>query len=52
VDDVAETSDHFRCIDLVIGNAARSLSESFIKELHRTLKRGTINQRLRKYLLD
>ncbi len=46
VDDVVETASHFRCIDLVIENAARPLSESFIRELHRTLKSGTSDSRL------
>ena len=46
VDDVVETANHFRCIDLVIENAAGPLSESFIKELHRTLKNGTSDSRL------
>ena len=44
-DDVVETANHFRCIDLVIENAARPLSEAFIKELHRTLKNGTSDSR-------
>ena len=46
VDDVVETANHFRCIDMVIDNASRPLSESFIKELHRTLKGGTSDSRL------
>ena len=46
VDDVVETANHFRCIDLVIENATRPLSEAFIKELHRTLKNGTSDSRL------
>ena len=41
VDDIVETSNHFRCIDLVIENAARMLTEGFIKELHFILKNGT-----------
>lgn len=45
VDDIVETSNHFRCIDRVIENAGKSLSESFIKELHRTLKNGTSDSR-------
>lgn len=45
VDDVVEASNHFRCIDLVIENAGMTLSESFIKELHRTLKSGTSDGR-------
>ena len=38
VDDIVETSNHFRCIDLVIDNASNLLTEGFIKELHRILK--------------
>ena len=45
VDDIVETSNHFRCIDLVIENAASILTESFIKELHRVLKNGTSDSR-------
>ena len=45
VDDVVETSNHFRCIDLIIDNASNALSESFIKELHRILKNGTSDSR-------
>lgn len=41
VDDVIETANHFRCIDLVIDNANLTLSEKFIKELHLILKTGT-----------
>ena len=44
-DDVVETANHFRCIDLVIENAMRPLSEALIKELHRTLKNGTSDRR-------
>ena len=45
VDDVVETANHFRCIDLVIDAAARPLSESFIRELHAVLKNGTTDSR-------
>ncbi len=41
VDDVIETVNHFRCIDLVIDSAHTKLSESFIKQLHFVLKSGT-----------
>ena len=41
VDDIVETVNHFRCIDLVIDNADKKLTESFIKKLHLTLKSGT-----------
>lgn len=45
VDDVIETVNHFRCIDIVIDNAEKMLSEKLIKELHLTLKRGTADSR-------
>ena len=45
VDDVVETANHFRCIDLIIDSATNMLSESFIKELHRILKSGTSDNR-------
>lgn len=45
VDDIVETSNHFRCIDLVIENATSILTEGFIKELHRVLKNGTSDSR-------
>lgn len=45
VDDVIETLNHFRCIDLIIDHAASTLSEHFIKKLHHILKTGTSNSR-------
>lgn len=45
VDDVIETVNHFRCIDLVIDHADDILSEKFIKKLHLTLKNGTSDSR-------
>ncbi|MBQ3641051.1 Fic family protein [bacterium] len=41
VDDIIETVNHFRCIDLIIDGAHSKLSESFIKQLHFILKSGT-----------
>lgn len=41
VDDIVETVNHFRCIDLVIEGAKTKLSESFINQLHFILKSGT-----------
>lgn len=41
VDDIVETVNHFRCIDLAIEGANTKLSESFIKQLHYILKTGT-----------
>lgn len=45
VDDVVETANHFRCIDLVIDHADDKLSEKLIKELHLVLKNGTSDSR-------
>ena len=45
VDDVIETSNHFRCIDLIIDRAEENLTEAFIKELHQVLKNGTSDSR-------
>ena len=45
VDDVVETTNHFRCIDLIIDRAEDKLSEAFIKEIHRILKTGTSDSR-------
>lgn len=41
VDDIVETVNHFRCIDLVIEGAHTKITESFIKQLHFILKSGT-----------
>jgi len=41
VNDILETVNHFRCIDLIIDRANSELSESFIKKLHFVLKTGT-----------
>ena len=45
VDDVIETANHFRCIDMVIDQAGNALTEKFIKELHYILKTGTSDSR-------
>lgn len=45
VDDVIETANHFRCIDMVIDHAGNALTENFIKELHSILKTGTSDSR-------
>lgn len=41
VDDIIETTNHFRCIDYIIDHATEPLSESMIKQLHGLLKLGT-----------
>lgn len=45
VDDIVETANHFKCIDMAIEQANQPLSEAFIKQLHRTLKNGTSDSR-------
>jgi len=45
INDIVETVNHFRCIDLVIEHAMDDLSIDFIKELHRVLKTGTSDSR-------
>ena len=45
VDDVIETANHFRCVDMIIESAKAPLTEKFIKELHLTLKNGTSDSR-------
>lgn len=45
VDDIVETANHFKCVDYVIDNALKPLSEVMIKELHFILKNGTSNGR-------
>ena len=45
VDDVIETANHFRCIDLIIDNAKVTLTEKFIKNIHLILKNGTSDSR-------
>lgn len=45
VDDVIETANHFRCIDMIIDRAKLSLTEKNIKELHLILKNGTSDSR-------
>ena len=45
VDDVIETANHFRCIDMIIDRAKLSLTEKIIKELHLILKNGTSDSR-------
>ncbi|MBQ7247080.1 MAG: Fic family protein [Lachnospiraceae bacterium] len=45
VDDVVETANHFKCIDMIIDNASHAPSEAFIKQLHAVLESGTTNSR-------
>ena len=45
VDDILETVNHFRCIDLMINQAKRPLTETMIRQLHLLLKSGTADSR-------
>lgn len=45
VDDILETANHFRCIDLIIEKANFNITESLIKHLHFVLKNGTSDSR-------
>lgn len=45
VDDVVETANHFRCIDLIIDKANLNITENLIKQLHFILKNGTSDSR-------
>jgi len=45
VDDIVETVNHFRCIDLMIDMANYPLSESMLRQLHLILKSGTADSR-------
>lgn len=45
IDDIIETTNHFRCIDYIIDHANDKLTESMIKELHYLLKNGTSDSR-------
>ena len=45
VDDIIETTNHFRCIDIIIDRAAERLTAGLIKELHAALKAATPDSR-------
>ena len=45
VDDIIETANHFKCIDMIIIQADYLLTEKFIRLLHLTLKSGTSDSR-------
>lgn len=45
VDDIIETTNHFRAIDFIIDNTEGKLTEAFVKRLHFLLKSGTSDER-------
>ena len=46
VNDVVETANHFKCIDMIIDSATHTLRKNFNKQLHAVLKSGTSDFRL------
>ena len=45
VDDIIETSNHFKLVDYMLDIADEPLSENMIKEFHKLLKTGTSDER-------
>lgn len=45
VDDIIETTNHFRAIDFIIDETEGKLTEAYIKHLHYLLKSGTSDER-------
>ncbi len=45
VDDIIETTNHFRAIDHILAETEKPLTEAYIKQLHRILKSGTSDER-------
>lgn len=45
VDDIIETTNHFRCFDFIIDHAKEPLTERMIKQMHQMLKAGTSDVR-------
>ena len=45
VDDIVETSNHFRAFDFMLAHAMEPFTEEMIKEFHSILKTGTSDSR-------
>lgn len=45
VDDIVETSNHFKLVDYMLDNADKELTEKIMKDFHRILKEGTMDSR-------
>ncbi len=45
VDDIIETTNHFRCVDLMIEDSGDLLTEEWIRQIHGILKNGTSDGR-------
>jgi len=46
VNDIVEASNHFKCFDLILDTVSEPLTEQFVKNLHRILKSGVMNDDL------
>ena len=46
VDDILETSNHFKLVDYMLDVADKKLTEKMIKEFHKILKDGTSDSRV------
>lgn len=44
IDDLVETTNHFRCFDYILDTVNAPLTEDYIKKLHSLLKRGTSSE--------
>lgn len=44
IDDLVETTNHFKCFDYILDTYDEPLSEEYIKALHRRLKSGTSSE--------
>lgn len=51
VDDIVETSNHFRCLDYVLDNYREPLTEKQVLTLHRILKEGTVSARAKEAVI-
>lgn len=45
IDDILETSNHFKLVDYMLTVAKNTLTENMIKEFHRILKEGTMDSK-------
>ena len=45
IDDIIETSNHFKLVDYMLNQAEKELTEEMIKEFHKILKEGTSDSR-------
>lgn len=43
VEDIVETSNHFRCFDYILDHVNKPLSEEYIKKMHEILKSGSVS---------